>query len=519
MKRSFNMLLIIILVGIVYDSHGANILVYLPSLAPSHAKPFYPLFIELAKRGHNVTMLSRFPLDTKIENCTYLPISDLYPMPKNGFAYFQELTRVENYIQMHNIASDVAVGNKDDPNTRFIFQSKSNSFDIVMTQLYHMDSCFALAGHFHAPIIGLSFQSMVPVYNWILKNPMQFSYIPHLYLPFSDDMDFVQRLSNTLFGVFSVLFYHIVSLPKYQSNVNTMMKSVNNADETLNFEQLTQNLSLILVESHFSVDFPKPNLPNVIDVAGIHITPPKPLQNDIADFIDGARTGIIYISLGTLIDPITMTAFGQKLFSILKKFPEHRVIWKWNPKLVKNRPDNFLIREWLPQADILRHPKTKLFISHGGHHSVIESVHGGVPILCFPFFTDQHHSAAVIKKYDFGLQEDLEANEHDILEKIQQLLFHKKYAENAKKQSIILKDRPMNPMNLAVYWTEYVIRHKGALHLKSAATQLSWYKYLLLDVAAFCIFFILLFIYIMKFSLAILYKSYSKISLRKLKKC
>jgi len=33
-----------------------------------------------------------------------------------------------------------------------------------------------------------------------------------------------------------------------------------------------------------------------------------------------------------------------------------------------------------------------------------------------------------------------------------------------------------------VYWTEYVIRHKGAPHLRSAVLDLAWYQYFLLDV-------------------------------------
>jgi len=39
-------------------------------------------------------------------------------------------------------------------------------------------------------------------------------------------------------------------------------------------------------------------------------------------------------------------------------------------------------------------------------------------------------------------------------------------------------------MEQAVYWTEYVIRHKGAPHLRSAALDLAWYQYFLLDVIA-----------------------------------
>lgn len=42
----------------------------------------------------------------------------------------------------------------------------------------------------------------------------------------------------------------------------------------------------------------------------------------------------------------------------------------------------------------------------------------------------------------------------------------------------------MSPLDTAVYWTEYVIRHKGAPHLRTAAVDMPWYEYLLLDVLA-----------------------------------
>lgn len=58
----------------------------------------------------------------------------------------------------------------------------------------------------------------------------------------------------------------------------------------------------------------------------------------------------------------------------------------------------------------------------------------------------------------------------------------RRYVEKAEQQSVIFNDRRIKPLDLAVYWTEYVIRHRRALHLKSAANQLRWYQYLLLDV-------------------------------------
>lgn len=57
-----------------------------------------------------------------------------------------------------------------------------------------------------------------------------------------------------------------------------------------------------------------------------------------------------------------------------------------------------------------------------------------------------------------------------------------------KKISQIFHDRPLSVIDTAVYWTEYVIRHKGAHHLKIAGFKMPWYQYYLLDVILFCLF-------------------------------
>lgn len=48
-----------------------------------------------------------------------------------------------------------------------------------------------------------------------------------------------------------------------------------------------------------------------------------------------------------------------------------------------------------------------------------------------------------------------------------------------------MHDQPMTPLERAVFWVEYVLRHRGAPHLRSAALNLAWYQYLLLDVVTF----------------------------------
>lgn len=56
-----------------------------------------------------------------------------------------------------------------------------------------------------------------------------------------------------------------------------------------------------------------------------------------------------------------------------------------------------------------------------------------------------------------------------------------------RKLSDTVKDLPMSPSKSIVYWTEYVLRHDGAEHLRTVAADMPFYQYLLLDVIAFMV--------------------------------
>ncbi len=73
-------------------------------------------------------------------------------------------------------------------------------------------------------------------------------------------------------------------------------------------------------------------------------------------------------------------------------------------------------------------------------------------------------------------------------------LFLSRYKENMQKLSALHKDRPVDPLNLSVHWTEFVMRHKGAKHLRSAVHDLNWLQYYCLDVIALLVTVVLVFI-------------------------
>ena len=67
-------------------------------------------------------------------------------------------------------------------------------------------------------------------------------------------------------------------------------------------------------------------------------------------------------------------------------------------------PRNVKLFSWLPQNDILGHPKVKLFITHGGNNGQLESLFHAVPMLTIPFTGDQHYNAERIVARGYGLK-------------------------------------------------------------------------------------------------------------------
>lgn len=58
-----------------------------------------------------------------------------------------------------------------------------------------------------------------------------------------------------------------------------------------------------------------------------------------------------------------------------------------------------------------------------------------------------------------------------------------RYRERAQLLSQIHKDQPGHPVSRAVYWISYLLRHRGAEHLRSAVYEIPTHQYFLLDVA------------------------------------
>lgn len=117
--------------------------------------------------------------------------------------------------------------------------------------------------------------------------------------------------------------------------------------------------------------------------------------------------------------------------------------------------------------------------------SNFEAVKYGIQMLVIPFVSDQFRNGLLIESQGYGKCMDFKDITPESFQRtISEMLSSKKYSRRAKEVSAIFKDNPMaHPMDEFVWWIDHVIKTRGAKYLKSHATDMSLFTYLLVDVA------------------------------------
>lgn len=305
-------------------------------------------------------------------------------------------------------------------------------------------------------------------------------------------MNFKERLVNTIFTHTEDLIYEFVIKRKQR---NLYHKYFPNAKSS--FDEMYKKSSIYFLNTHIAYSTPRPYLPNMIEIGGIHVQPAKPLPEYIKNFLDSATEGVVVFSMGSLIQSSEWPEDKREAFVNAFKKLKQKVIWKYEADVLPNKPDNVMISPWVPQRDILAHPNVKLFITHGGLLGTTEALIEGIPVLGLPIFGDQKMNMAKAVSRGYGLQIYF----HDITEEnldqaLKELINNSKYYENAKIISNRFNDRPMTPQQSVVYWTEYAHRHGGAEHLKAASLDLNIIEFRLIDVYAVLLLIVLVAVYL-----------------------
>ena len=240
-----------------------------------------------------------------------------------------------------------------------------------------------------------------------------------------------------------------------------------------------------LVNSDFAIEYPAPIEPDTVLIGGFAVDRrPAPLATDLEEFVASSGDfGVIVMSFGTLTKRFDRRR--TEIFAAAFARLPQRVVWRYHGDVANlTLPANVRLERWLPQVSLLAHPHTRLFVSHCGLNGLFEAAHYGVPILAVPLSGDQFNNAAkVSQRLGMGRTVDIESmTVESLYDDLTELLVDKSYRVNALSVARRLADQPLTPVDKICFWVDYVVRHRGAVHLRSDAAKLPWYQYLSLDV-------------------------------------
>uniref|UniRef100_A0A8C6F099 UDP-glucuronosyltransferase n=2 Tax=Marmota marmota marmota TaxID=9994 RepID=A0A8C6F099_MARMA len=295
----------------------------------------------------------------------------------------------------------------------------------------------------------------------------------------SDQMTFMERVKNTVYMLYFDFWFQIFDVKRWNQFYSEVLGRPTTIYETMG------KADFWLIRTYWDLEFPRPLLPNFDFVGGLHCKPAKPLPKEMEEFVQSSgENGIVVFSLGTMVSNMPEEKANMIAFA-LAQIPQ-KVIWRFNGKKPDKLGPNTQIYEWIPQNDLLGHPKTKAFITHGGTNGVYEAIYHGVPMVGIPLFADQPDNIAHVKAKGAAIRLDYRIlTSADLLKALRMVINDPSYKENAMELSRIQHDQPVKPLDRAVFWIEFVMRHKGAKHLQVAAHDLSWFQYYSLDVIGF----------------------------------
>uniref|UniRef100_A0A669DIX0 UDP-glucuronosyltransferase n=1 Tax=Oreochromis niloticus TaxID=8128 RepID=A0A669DIX0_ORENI len=498
---------ILLVLCATWSADGGNILVWYTE--GSHWINMKPVLETLVDRGHQVTVL--VPSSSMYMN-TNEPARFHYE-PFNASFSLETIEKIlEEFLQFFIYEIDYM--NYWEIYIRFINMAKTNlqyniqyldgvvKSEVIMKKLKEGNYDLLLADPINpgsdlvADILGipLVFSLRFSIANnWERhcgQMPAPPSFVPGAMSKLTDKMDFSERVWNFLFYALQDImidhtFWNV--LDRYYSDVKGTPTSAC---------ELMSKADIWLIRTYWDFEFPRPFLPNFKYVGGIHCRPAKLLPEDLEEFVQSSGDdGIVIFTLGSMIKNITKEK-ANMIASGLAQIPQ-KVLWRYRGEKPEALSANIRIYDWIPQNDLLGHPKTRAFITHGGTNGIYEAIYHGVPMVGIPMFGDQpdnmihmkEKGTAVILNLNFITAEDLR-------DAVNTVINDKSYKENAMRLSSIHHDRPMSALEEAVFWIEFTLRNKGAKHLRVQAHELTWYQYHSLDVLGFFLTVDLLIIFI-----------------------
>ncbi|KAM9238108.1 UDP-glucuronosyltransferase 2A2 isoform 1-T1 [Dugong dugon] len=457
----------VILEELIQRNHSVTVIASSASLF-INSNPDSPVNFEVIPVSYK-----KSTIDDLVEHMIMLWIEHR-PTPLTLWTFYKELGKFIDVFFRINLQICEGVLN----NSKLMARLRKGDFDVLVADPV------TICGDLVALKLGIPFMYTLrfspasTVERHCGKIPAPASYVPAALSELTDQMTFGERVKNTLSYPLQDYIFQ-----SYWGEWNSYYSKVLGKPTTLC--ETMGKAEIWLIRTYWDFEFPRPYLPNFEFVGGLHCRPAKPLHKEIEEFVQSSgEYGVVVFSLGSMVKNLTEEK-ANLIASALAQIPQ-KVLWRYKGMKPATLGANTRLYDWLPQNDLLGHPKTKAFVTHGGTNGIYEAIYHGVPMVGVPMFADQPDNIAHMKAK--GAAVDVNINtmtSADFLNALRTVINDPSYKENAMRLSRIHHDQPVKALDRAVFWIEFVMRHKGAKHLRPAAHDLTWYQYHCLDVIGF----------------------------------
>ncbi|CAF4941921.1 unnamed protein product [Pieris macdunnoughi] len=471
-------LTVLVLSYVLTVANTARILGVFPTPSVSHQVVFRPLMQELARRGHDVTVITTDPIfseNNSPKNFTEISVHDVsYKIWKNNFTHDVKFgkkgdmyTQVESFTVLNTMLASAQFRHQQVQD----LIKKREKFDLLFIEAWQTQAYY-YSHIFKAPVILLS------SYGMFGNEDIAVGAATH---PFLFPKLVQQRTFNlTFWEKAQELYRHYW----FRNLWSTMEKNDCHlwgqllGKKVPDFKEINNNIDMMFLNVHPMWISNQPLPPNIIPIWGIYKNQRKALPTDLQNYLDSSKNGVIYISFGSNVLSSALSPDWIQLFVRVFARLKYDVLWKWEQTELPGKSENIKISKWLPQSDLLRHPNVKLFITQGGLQSTDEAITAGVPTVGVPMLGDQWFNLERHVYFKIGKNLHMETlTEEDLETAIHIVINDTSYRDNVVKLRTLMEDQPQSALDRAVWWTEYVLRHGGAKHLRSANANMSWIEY------------------------------------------
>ncbi|XP_041968701.1 UDP-glucosyltransferase 2-like isoform X1 [Aricia agestis] len=473
--------LILLFLCTISMAFGYRLLAVQTAPSKSHYNLLVGLVKPLLEAGHEITFAAIFPDKKPLKNLRVIDLSEVQKAIEHVNALDQDKV---SFSRMNELMSNISHLVLNHPEVQHVMREET--FDAVITEWLFRDVEAGYAAALQVPWILLHGMEMSPHMENLVDTVRHVPTIPLVLNDAPIPMNLPQRLMNTAWHLLmSFGFYKDFS--SNEAEYHAMFGPIAEArgHQLPPYWDAIRDVSVLFLNSHPSFTAARSLPPNAVEIGGYHIDENvPPLPKDLQVLLDSSKNGVIYFSMGSVIKAKNLPEnLRNELIKMFAELP-YTVLWKFETEL-KDLPKNLHVRPWMPQPSILTHPNVKVFITHGGGLSTIESLYYGKPILAVPVFGDQPANAEQAVRAGRALKVPYSINMvGDLKLALKEMLSNDSYYQRAQFLSSLFHKRPVPPKQLVTSYVELAIESKGAHHLRSKTLLYKWYEIWMLDQAA-----------------------------------